>query len=88
MNAVMAIGTNSIDAITAVESRYCCVTTIAKLPLALEGKHVSIGRTVRFMAGGTALYEHRTVLKNKVTSFVGVTFRTLLLLEPAQRHAC
>jgi hypothetical protein len=88
MNGVMAVGTHLIRAKTAVESRYRAMTAITKLPLALEGKQVPVGRAVGLMAGGTALYKHGTVLEDVGAAFVGVAFGTLFLLEPAKRHAC
>ncbi len=87
MNGVMAVGTDRISAKTAVKSWYRAVTAITKLPLALEGKQVSVGRAMGLMAGGTALHEYGTVFEDVGAPFIGVALSAFPLLEPAQRHA-
>jgi len=88
MNSEMAAGTDIIRAKTRVESRYRSVTAVTKLALALEGKHVPVGRAMGVMAGGTALYESGTVLEHVGTAFTGVTLCALSLLESTQGKAC
>jgi len=88
MNSEMAVGTDMIQAKTRVKSRYRSVTAVTKLALALEGKHVPVGRAMGVMAGRTALYESGTVLEHVGTAFTGVTLCALSLLEPTQGQAC
>jgi hypothetical protein len=84
MNSVMAVGTNRINAETTVESRNRTMTAKTKLPLALEQKHMSVGRAMGLMAGGAAFYKYGTVLEDVGVCLIGMTFCALLLLESTQ----